>query len=232
MNGALMPIITPNGIILSDDGKPDGHIEHLKELNYEKSDVPLELIDQCQKLYEETGLTHFIFDTEITNFIKSKSHHKDDMRDLRIDAILDEEKFHIGTEDVFYVTLPSRFSYYDTETQLCNRYQRYNYVINFLQKIGFFKKEDEFSIGTNFGPEFEQSFILEANNSDEYFKSIIRVRPNLFISMIINLQGKHEGLHETVYNGFFNKGIILENLKKYYPDFKSIIRDIKLDQIL
>lgn len=54
-----------------------------------------------------------------------------------------------------FINLPSRFSYYDTETKLVGRYKRYQFVVDFFKKLGFKPSE------SNFGPEFEQSFIFE-----------------------------------------------------------------------
>ena len=182
-------------------------------INYERSEIPQELIDECERLQEEdVDSTYFIFDSSITTNLLSRHSSKEDKRELVLTELLSDEKYHIGNEYNFN-ELPSRFSYYDTETKLTDRYKRYNYVISFIKKIGFVPSE------SNFGPEFEQSYILVIGGC----KFIIRLRPNLFLDIVID-GGKP-------YSGFFKKSAILNTLGRYC-DITGIIRDIKLDQIL
>lgn len=227
----IIQTVLPNGqigITIDDGSNPDGFTQELKDFNYERSEIPLELINQCEKLFEETGEIHFIFDTEITNFIKIKEEpNKEEKRDISISQIFGD-KYHIGTEEVFSQTLPSRFSYYDTETKLCDRYQRYKSVTNFLEKIGFTKDEN------SLGPEFEQSFIFILTEENYNYKSIIRLKPNLFIDLHLCF-ADNEGKGEIgiFYKGFFNKTKIIKSLEKNCPlIYKSILRDYKLNEVL
>ena len=213
---------------INDGFNPSGHIEELSDFRYERSDIPQELIDECEKM-SENGETHFIFDTQTTNLVKSrwKDLRTDEKRDLLLDQLLDVNKYHIGNVNIFSLTLPSRFSYYDTETKLSDRYERYNAVIGFLNKIGFVKND---VLGANYGPEFEQSFILEMVDNQGYYKILIRLRPNLFISLSTFTSSE---IVNQSYDGFFNKEIIIKILRSTCPEvYKAILRDYKLDELL
>ena len=91
--------------------------------------------------------------------------------------------------------MPSRFSYYDTETKILGKYNRYNYVISFINEFGF---QPGFA---NYGPEFEQSFFLIIESG----KIILRLQPNLNISL--RRVDHHDG-DQKVYSGFFSKSRI------------------------
>ena len=225
-NPVIKQITLPNGQIgvMVDDGRPDGKIQDISEIKYERSEIPQKLIDECEELSND-GETYFIFDNKVTTNIKSQYiHNKDEVRDFNLTEILSDEddKYHIGTE-LYFRELPSRFSYYDTETKLTDRYDRYNYVLKFIKNLTFEPSK------SNFGPEFEQSFILEILDSGEFHKYVIRVKPNLFISMIYWSQDGQVNL----YDGFFKKSKMFESIERTCPFvYKSIIRDEKIKEIL
>ena len=118
--------------------------------------------------------------------------------------------------------MPSRFSYYDTETKLKCRYEKYSFVLDFLKSLGF--EPSEF----NLGPEMEQSYILELREGEDIEKFIIRLQPNLFMKLIHMRDD-----FNTLYNGFFSKTNIFEafmNVNSYLP--LNYIRDTKIKDIL
>jgi hypothetical protein len=187
----------------------------------DNNDVSISLINECNRLSKETGIIHFIFDKDTKNIINRNNNKKiDEIRDSKIEEILDdEESYYIGNENEFNA-LPSRFSYYDTETKLVGRYNRYDYVLKFVKDFGF---QPGFA---NYGPEFEQSFFLNIQSG----KLIIRIQPNLHIS----LRRIDENGDVRVYNGFFSKSKIYNYLKNIIGDsyLKSLVRDVKLKYLL
>ena len=196
-------------IILNDDGTITFKEKEKKELppidfKYENTEIPKELIDKCELLSEETNQVCFIFDTLISN---------------RISKIDLEDTYHIGTE-LDFLGLPSRFSYYDTETKISDRYKRYDYVIDFLKNLAFIPSTN------NFGFEYEQSYTYEFGDDDGFEKFIIRLQPNLFLKILYQSSERYD----TVFNGFFNKSKINNIIKTFASD--AMIRDSKLTQIL
>jgi len=188
-------------------------------ISYEKSDIPQELIDECDELAIRDSITYFIFDNSTTDFIKNLNKSKSEQRDILLDNILSKENkiYHIGTDDEFK-KLPSRFAYYDTEIKLTGRYDRYNYVVNFLNELTF-----KPSI-SNVGPEYEQSFILSCSDC----KFIIRIRPNLFVNLI----SQNEYGMCDIYDGFFNSSKIINAIESKSKSFIEILRDYKLKKII
>lgn len=212
------------GIEVDDGSKPDGYVEDLDTLNVENSEIPQELIDECEELSLKNDDIYFIFDSNTTSTIKSRlSSSKSERRDNLIDSIIDVDAYYIGT-DIDFINLPSRFSYYDTETKLVGRYKRYQFVVDFFLKLGFAP-----SI-SNFGPEFEQSFIFEMYEGSLFKqKIVVRIQPNLFVKMSIQ---DFQSLN-NVYSGFFSKGRIYKSLSEYSHElYTSILRDAKLEDIL
>jgi hypothetical protein len=194
------------------------------DFNYKKDEIPQYLIDECNSLSDKDGNTYFIFDRETTNIIESMNiWSKDDKRDFIINNIFDDDIYHIGDVN-YFIGMPTRWSYYDTETRLIDRYQRYNYVKDYIIDLGF-----EYSI-TNSGPEYEQSFIIDFDNN----KWILRLSPNLFIKIIHeDYQNQFPPNEKNIFNGFFNKSIILESLKNSNKDiFLSISRRKKLSELV
>jgi hypothetical protein len=197
----------------------------VQEFSYEKSKIPQYMIDECEKRSHEIEEVCFIFDNSISNLIKNRYlNDKVEKREILIDQVLEEgeeniEKYHIGSE-LYFKEMPSRFSYYDTETKETDRYKKYKIVTDFLNKLGFSP-----NIEFNFGPEYDQSYLLRINEKS----FIARVKPNLFLT--IQEGFTEEGSPNNIFDGFFNRSKIIDGFK-LYPDIFSIIRDIKLEQIL
>jgi len=221
MNEIQINTVTlPDGttdIEINDGSNPVDHVENLEIFKHENSEIPKSLIDDCNFIAEKTGKIHFIFDKNIKNIInRNNIKNTEEIRDAKIDEILDDTiQYYIGDENEFD-GMPSRFSYYDTDTKLLGRYERYNHVIKFLNEFGF---QPGFA---NYGPEFEQSFFLIIESG----KIILRLQPNLRIS----LRRINENGNEVNYNGFFCKERIYNYLKDIIGDseLKSLVRDIKL----
>lgn len=221
MEMQINTVTLPDGttaIEINDGSKPDGFVEYIGELKTENADIEQNLIDKCERLAEETGMTHFLFDTDTSLKIKKlTSSNNSDRRDIILSELLDVDPYEIGNENDFRV-MPSRFSYYDTETKLTCRYQKHNFATEWFKKIGF--KSGEF----NYGAEYENSFTLDLEDG---YKLIIRLQPNLTIKLIYA-----EELHMVIYSGFFSKVNILNAIERKLPDFKSIVRDEKINIII
>ena len=219
-------IQNPDGTIqiINEEEKPDGYIEELN-IDSIKSEVSQSLINECEELCKD-GYARFIFDKHISNISKRNlSQSESETRDINISDILEEE-YYISTEEEFNL-MPSRFSYYDTETKMTCRWSKHKMVIDWLSKLGF---EPGLS---NMGPEFEQSFVLSVNNENGsiIYKCISRIQPNLFISLIAEYGDFIEN-KKTVYKGFFKKSEILRLLDETSPDiYKMIVREVKLEEI-
>jgi hypothetical protein len=213
----------PDGTIEIDDGsKPEGFIQEESSWEYERSEIDQYFIDECEKRAEETGETHFLFDTKLSHFVKKKNIlNKEDRRESDLSELLENDAYHIGTEMDFN-QMPSRFSYYDTETKLKCRYEKYSFVLDFIKSLGF--EPSQF----NFGPEMEQSYILELREDKYVEKFIIRLQPHLFLKLI-----HMKDDFNTIYNGFFSKTKILEAIDKQSGILsKVLIRDAKIKDIL
>lgn len=170
-------------------------------------DIPLNIIEECNNLSDELNETMFIFDS------RNKLLGLKEMRNAKIDAVTNSKDiYHINNEK-YFKTFPSMQSYYDTETKVINRYEKYNIVLNYLKIIGFVAGEN------NFGPEFEEAFFIKMDNN--HF--ILRLKPNLFIDIIY--QGN------SILKCFFNRKKIINTIIKYLPsDVES--RDFILENIL
>lgn len=213
----------PDGTIEIDDGsKPEGFVQEESSWEYERSEIDQYFIDECEKRAEETGEIHFLFDTKLSHFVKRKNIlNKEDRRESELSELLEDDAYHIGTE-IEFNQMPSRFSYYDTETKLKCRYEKYSFVLDFINSLGF--EPSEF----NYGPEMEQAYILELREAEYVEKFIIRLQPNLFLKLIHMRDD-----FNTLYNGFFSKRKLFEAIDKHSGNLsKILIRDAKIKNIL
>ena len=216
------------GIGFIDEDEPQ--IEQNKETYfiYEKEDIPQELIDRCEEASKLTGETYFIFDGKITTKVVSNSSSREEKLAYltgELDQELEKykETYHIGDEN-FFNELPSRFSYYDTETKLTCRYKKIDLVIEYLDKLGFTKSQ------FNYGAEYEQSFYIEIRDENNKFieKFIVRLQPNLFLKIT-----HCDADNTSIYNGFFNKQKIMNSISKVsIVGYECIMRNAKLEKLL
>lgn len=205
--------------------------KELRSFKYERSEIPEKMIQDCNNASLLEGKTYFIFDTDISTTVFEhwkKSATKEEKREIIIDQIFRNDPmnqvYHIADETYFH-ELPSRFSYYDTETKESDRYKRYKIVTDFLNILGFVSDEM-----FNFGPEYDQSFILQIGEWRSKKSLIARVKPNLFISIQSGFT-KSDGV-KYIFDGFFSKSGILEALSKDTPEIIEIIRELKLNNLL
>jgi hypothetical protein len=187
-----------------------------------------ELIKLCEEKSLEYDQTYFIFDYSTTNTILLKQTHDiAEKRDLKIKSISEENpKFYIGDIGEFDM-LPSRHSYYDTETKISDVYKRYDYVIKFIRDLGFSPSE------WNLGREYEQNFHMCIDN-DMVSKFNLRIHPNLFIEIsYITMDPKFPDLFTNVFKSFFNKKAILESMSSCNKHaLIRYIRDYKIEQLM
>lgn len=211
-------------IEIDDGSNPIGYVEDISNIDYSKDKIPQYLIDECERLYLTDGNHRFIFDRLTTNLINKKNKSVEESRDIAIDSILNSDEYYISDYSEFD-EMPSRFSFYDTETKMTCRYKRYNQVVKFFEKL-------QFQPGlSNLGPEFEQSYVLRIDEGGYYtYNCTLRLKPNLCLDLTISDYGK-----DIVYiqKGFFNKTSIIEFLNNNTPEvYKSVIRNIKLEKVL
>jgi hypothetical protein len=230
----ITQVTLPDGttaIEIEDDTIVEESTAEENTFEYERSEIESYLIEECERLAEETGKTHFLFDTKLTGFIKKKrAYDEAARRDIKLDSLLETGAYHIGTEEEFE-EMPSRFSYYDTETKSKCRYEKSRIAIEFLKTIGF--EASPF----NYGAEMEQAFIFESTEKTSkgskieiiLDKFIVRIQPNLFIRVL----SQKDGL-ETVYVGFFSKKKIFYAIERNLKNSttKILMRDAKLKAIL
>ncbi len=224
----IRQVVLPDGSIgieIDDGSKPDGFVEDIDvdSVDSVSSEVPQQMIDECERLSQK-GEVMFIFDKYTSIAIKKVNSSLDAKRDLKIDQLLSDEYYIAGVEE--FDSMPSRFSFYDTETKMTCRWSRYKLVTDFFTNLGFKPGL------ANLGPEYEQSFILSVQNNDEDYKCILRLQPNLTL-YLISESVKTSGIMRSKLYCFFEKEKILNFLSKVTPDsYKSIIRNIKLEKVL
>ncbi len=210
----------PDGAI-EEDSRPDRHVDQEAAFSYERSNIEQRFIDECERKAEESGETHFLFDTKLSRFVKRKNIlSKEDKRESDLSEILEIDAYYIGTEADFSM-MPSRFSYYDTETKLKDRYEKYSLVVEFIKSLGFVPSE------FNLGPEMEQAYILETREGEETEKFVIRLQPNLFLKLMFQNEG-----FETIYSGFFSIRKIFEAMQDSASLSKNTIRESTIKNIL
>lgn len=209
----------PNGqtsIEITDEGNPDGHVQELGELKKTSSDIPQDLIDECEAMAEKTERTMFIFDTATRALINSmkKDLSTQQKRDILIDDIIDDSDYYIGGAEEFH-DMPSRSAYYDTESKEIGQYGRYDRAMQFIKIMGF---EPGYA---NYGREMEQSFFIQRP------RVILRLQPNLTITM--TYQGE-DG--ELSMRGYFSKTEIYRFLHTIPDkDMLPFLRDQKINEI-
>ena len=222
----IKQVVLPDGSIgieIDDGSKPDGFVEDL-EVDSIKSEISQQMIKECEQLSSSNDVM-LIFDKYTSIAAKKVNSSVDEKRDLTIGEILSDGDYYIAGVDEFD-SMPSRFSFYDTETKMSCRWSRYKLVSDFFNNLGFTPGL------ANLGPEYEQSFILSVQNNDEDYKCILRLQPNLTLDLISE-SVKTSGIYKRTLYCFFSRQKILSFLSEVTPDsYKSIIRDIKLEKVL
>lgn len=186
---------------------------------YKKDDIPKELIEECENKAHEENEIYFIFDNEITSYVRSHNSNKSERRDMAISSIFGEDIFYVGSKYEFSM-LPSRYSYYDTETKSADRYERHRIAVNFVKSLGF--ESTQF----NYGLEYEQSYTLVNKIDNEHW--ILRITSNLHIK----IKQISPIISEDIYDEFFDRTKIIDILKdSNFAFFRVIMRDRKINEI-
>jgi len=191
--------------------------------------IPQDLIDECNRRCKEDNKTYFIFDELVRNTILKEMGNKDAARDLTISEIIDDTNFYVGGDITEFDMLPSIMSYYDTETKLVGRYDRYKFIIDYITRLGFKPGL------SNIGLEYEQAFTLSCE--EEAFETTeftIRIKPNMFYSLISTkiFRGSISGM-VCSNTRFFNKGDIISFISTSVPNYyRARLRDILLEDVL
>jgi hypothetical protein len=202
-------------------------------------EVPIELIQECERLSELKGRVYFIFDTYSRNYIESsKFVDKSEKREYIFDELFDQKDedqlLYIGDENDLN-ELPSRYIYYDTETKQTDRYKRYQVALDFLKRIGFEPSEN------NLGMEYEQVFRMIEIYEDTEVSVEIRINQNLLIKTSYSRSTKTSAGYSGEsgpmnYGVFFREKRIMETLNRVKwsnPNFmKQRIRDIVIQSLL
>lgn len=202
-------------------------------------EVPIELIQECERLAELKGGVYFIFDTYSRNYIESskfvdKSEKREYIFDKLFDQKYEEQLLYIGDENELK-ELPSRYIYYDTETKQTDRYKRYQVALDFLKRIGFEPSEN------NLGMEYEQVFRMNEIYEDTEVSVEIRINQNLIIKTSYSRSTKtgagYSGEAGPMSHGvFFREKRIMETLNRVKwsnPNFmKQKIRDVVIQTLL
>ena len=200
--------ITSDGISFTDNSV--GVVKEVGELNKNRRrKISQWLIDKANDISDETGTIQCIYDMCEIEFI-----------DHSIDSDNCDDFFYIDSW-IGLEGLPSRHTYYDTETRLVNFLDRHFNIRNFLKILNFkpldingFEQNEMF-----FEPKREISY-RNLNNSNV----IIRVKPNLMIEFS---KFDHIGLNKR-FTFFYNRNQILSLLNIT----KEELREIKLKSIL
>lgn len=183
----------PPTITMTDDKK-----EFIERALYEEfqDDISKELIDECEDKSVENGETLFIFDNRLKNIITEHSGRspQEERVSNNLDLLFGTNKYYIGNE-VEFRNLPSRKSFYDTETKIIGE-SRYNYITDYIISLGF--EPSEWNIGREYG----QCYSM---NKDNVISVFIRLKPNLFIEVA-------KFPNDILYSGFFSKKKILDCL--------------------
>lgn len=198
-------------------------------------EVPIELIQECERLAELKGGVYFIFDTYSRNYIESsKFVDKSEKREYIFDKKDEEELLYIGDENDLN-ELSSRYIYYDTETKQTDRYKRYQVALDFLKRIGFEPSEN------NLGMEYEQVFRMNEIYEDTEVSVEIRINQNLLVKTSYSRSTKtsagYSGEAGPMNHGvFFREKRIMETLNRVKwsnPNFmKQKIRDVVIQTLL
>lgn len=176
--------VTANGVEFISD-KPDGFVEDrgfLSENQFEK--IPFNLIEDCNQLYEKTGIPHLILDISDKSKTSELKEDLDVSRDIKIDSIL-ETKFEI-VPWTDLLDMPSRHTFYDSVTRHTDLFERHKVIMNYLNS-NYFQISDLLETGLT-----QQELLYNCYNreysylSQEIENIIIRIKPNLMIEIVVN----------------------------------------------
>jgi hypothetical protein len=224
--------VTANEVKFISD-KPDGFVEDggfLSENQFEE--IPFNLIEECNQLYEKEGIPHIILDISDKSKITKLRGDHDESRDIKIDSILDT-KFEI-VPWTNLLDMPSRYVFYDSVTRHTDLFERQQKVLKYLNSI-YFEITDLLETG------FSQQELLYDIYQREYSyiskeieNIIIRVKPNLMIEIMVkSIPDKSKQIDcdsPKRYFFFYDPKKILDIVSQ--NSIIEIKRDIKINTII
>jgi hypothetical protein len=202
------------------------------------------IINECERLAQETGEPHFVLDWKTLHEIKKKTaENKEDKREADLEEILDEQEYEIGDWTTVQ-QMPSMEIFYDSVSKLTEQKDRMLWAIRRLERLGFKKnsifdlidEEDRDVLQTNFNMEFSMKIELEYG---DFISATIS--PNLLtkIKHFSTIDSSkttigHEMIFREIYHGYLITEDIIEAItnKVKAESMKPIVRDIKINELL
>lgn len=202
------------------------------------------IINECERLAQETGEPHFVLDWKTLHEIKKKTaENKEDKREADLEEILDEQEYEIGDWTTVQ-QMPSMEIFYDSVSKLTEQKDRMLWAIRRLERLGFKKnsifdlidEEDRGIFKTNYNIEFTMKFELEYG---DFISATIS--PNLLtkIKHFSTIDSSkttigHEMIFREIYHGYLITEDIIEAIanKVKAESMKPIVRDIKINELL
>lgn len=195
------------------------------------------IINECERLAQETGEPHFVLDWKTLHEIKKKTaENKEDKREADLEEILDEQEYEIGDWTTVQ-QMPSMEIFYDSVSKLTNQEERTKWAINQLERLGFIinsiidlvDEEDREGLCVNYNMEFSMRLPL-GHGEDLNAK----ISPNLLTKIThFTINSVIYELNE-IYNGYLITDDILEAITNNVnaEAMKPIIRDMKITNLL
>ena len=195
------------------------------------------IINECERLAQETGEPHFVLDWKTLHEIKKKTaENKEDKREADLEEILDEQEYEIG-DWTNIQQMPSMEIFYDSVSKLTNQKERTKWAIKQLERLGFtinsifdlVDEEDRENLYINYNMEFSMRLTLEHGEELN-----VKISPNLLTKIThITINSFIYGLNE-IYNGFLITDDILEAITNNVKAeaMKPVIRDMKITNLL
>jgi hypothetical protein len=195
------------------------------------------IINECERLAQETGEPQFVLNWKTLHEIKKKTAvNKEDKREVDLEEILDEQEYEIGDWRTIQL-MPSMEIFYDSVSKLTNQEERTKWAINQLERLGFIinsiinlvDEEDREGLYVNYNMEFSMRLPL-GNGEDLNAK----ISPNLLTKIThFTINSVIYELNE-IYNGFLITDNILEAITNNVKEvaMKPVIRDMKITNLL
>jgi hypothetical protein len=195
------------------------------------------IINECERLAQETGEPQFVLNWKTLHEIKKKTAvNKEDKREVDLEEILDEQEYEIGDWRTIQL-MPSMEIFYDSVSKLTNQEERTKWAINQLERLGFIinsiidlvDEEDREGLCVNYNMEFSMRLPL-GNGEDLNAK----ISPNLLTKIThFTINSVIYELNE-IYNGFLITDNILEAITNNVKEvaMKPVIRDMKITNLL
>jgi len=182
--------------------------------------IPIDLINECNKKHEETNITHLILDVSDKAKIYRLKGNKSGERETKIDSILDTQFEVVSWYDL--MDMPSRQTFYDSVTKHTDIFERHKIVLNFLNSIDFYIAD---LLESGFT---QQELLFNLYTKEVAYVNgiiIIRVKQNLMCEISI-MNGNNVKKHFFFYNPNQILNIVFENSGKIEK------RNLKIEHLL